>query len=488
MKSVDVNGVSLAYDEYGTADETIVLSHSYLVDRGQFATQVEVLRDRYRVLAYDHRGHGESGRPPDGDYDMETIYADAVAFIEATDAGPCHFIGLSTGGFVGLRLGFRRPDLLKSLVLMDSSAEKESFLKRVQYEAMFAVLRRAGFDPLINRTMSIMFAPEFLDDPARQDEVAHWREKIMANDIDALIAFGRGIFGRSPVLDHLVEIDTPTLVMVGEHDDPQPVARARTITEGVEGTLLHVIPRAGHLSTIDNPEDVNWALSSFLDTGSLPAGADVAATERSPRSVLYDGQIYGRVIEPMLAGVHGVVVEALPDGGPVLDACCGTGGLARKIAATGRAVVGADLSPRNIEFARRAVTGSSTASSVSFETGDVAHLPYEDGTFHTATVVLALHEMPDDCRVPVLRELTRVARHVLIVDFEVPMPTNTAGIRNRAMELAAGRGHFGAFRDYSRRGGLPRLLGEADVIVASRRPLDGGTLAVYLVSRRSEEQ
>lgn len=481
MKTVDVNGLSLAYDEWGSGNETVVLSHSFLVDHGQFASQAEMLADHYRVLAFDHRGHGDSAKLK-GRYDMEAIYADAVGFIEATSAAPCHFVGLSTGGFVGLRLGFRRPDLLKSLVLMDTSAEKESFLKRAKYEAMFAVVRRAGFKPLIGRTMSIMFGPEFLKDPDRQHEVAYWRERIMANDVEALVAFGRGIFGRSPVVDHLAEITVPTLVMVGEHDEPQPVARARTIASGIEGVLSYVIPRAGHLSTIENPEEVNAALGSFLDTGRLPDDAQ-ANRGRSPRSVLYDGRIYGRIVEPMLSGVHSRVVDALPEGGPVLDACCGTGGLARKIAETGREVVGVDLSPRNIEYAQGAAAESSTASLVTLETGDVAHLPYPDGAFETATIVMALHEMPHDCRVPVLRELTRVARQVLIVDFEIPMPRNAAGVRNRMMELAAGKGHFKAFRDYSRRGGLNRLLDEADVTVDSQRQIDGGTLTICQIHR-----
>lgn len=478
---MEVNGFTLAYEEWGRGDETVVLSHSFLVDRGQFASQVEMLAGRYRVLAFDHRGHGDSAKPTDG-YDMESIYADAVGFIEATGAAPCHFVGLSTGGFVGLRLGFRRPDLLKSLVLMDTSAEKESFLKRAKYEAMFAVVRRAGFDPLIGRTMAIMFGPEFLEDPDREPEVAHWRERIMANDVEALVAFGRGIFGRSPVVDHLAEISVPTLVMVGEHDEPQPVARARTIAEGISGALLYVIPRAGHLSTIDNPENVNAVLASFLESGRLPAD-DQVSNERSPRSVLYDGRIYGRIVEPMLAGVHSLVVDALPPGGPVLDACCGTGGLARRIAATGPEVVGVDLSPRNIDYARRAAAESSTESSVTFEIGDVAHLPYGDDAFETATIVMALHEMPDDCRIPVLRELTRVARQVLIVDFEAPMPRNASGVRNRAMEIAAGNSHFRAFRDYSRRGGLDRLLDEAGVTVYSQRQIDSGTLVVCQIHR-----
>ena len=109
MTHVMVNGVSLAFEEHGSGDETVVLSHSYLVDRRQFDAQVAALATRYRVLAFDHRGHGGSGKPSDG-YDMDSITRDAEAFIETTNAGPCHFIGLSTGGFVGLRLALRRPD------------------------------------------------------------------------------------------------------------------------------------------------------------------------------------------------------------------------------------------------------------------------------------------------------------------------------------------------------------------------------------------
>jgi 3-oxoadipate enol-lactonase len=147
---------------------------------------------------------------------------------------------------------------------MDTSAGPEPFRNRVKYEAMFAVLRIAGFGPLMNRTMSIMFGSEFLDDPARRDEVAQWRERIAANDRAALIAFGRGIFARDAVLDRLHEITTPTLVVVGEHDEPQPLPRAQAMVDGIEGARLHIVPGAGHLSTIDNPDDVNRTLVSFL--------------------------------------------------------------------------------------------------------------------------------------------------------------------------------------------------------------------------------
>lgn len=263
MKRVAVNGIHLAYEEHGSGDETVVLSHSFLVDRRQYDRQIEALSGHYRVLAFDHRGHGESDKPSDG-YAMESLYRDAEAFVEATGAAPCHFVGLSAGGFVGLRLAIRRPRLLRSVVLMDTSADPEAILRRVKYEGMFAVLRYAGFAPLMKITMSIMFGPDFLRDPTRQDEVKLWSDRMMANDVDALIHFGQGIFGRHGIAQRLGAIDLPTLVMVGEHDVATPLSRARRIAEGIDGARLQVIPRAGHLSTIENPDAVNDELVRFF--------------------------------------------------------------------------------------------------------------------------------------------------------------------------------------------------------------------------------
>ncbi len=206
---------------------------------------------------------------------------------------------------------------------------------------------------------------------------------------------------------------------------------------------------------------------------SSPEGA------RTPRSTFYDGAIYGRMVEPLLRGVHGFVADNLPESERVLDACCGTGGLAHRIAATGRQVTGVDLSPRNIEFARN----HRSASTIVFDVCDVSALSYDEDAFDLATIVLALHEMPTYSRVPVLRELSRVAKRVFVVDYQVPMPRNVAGLRSRTLEAAAGRDHFTAFRDYSKRGGLKALLQEAELHSESERTLDNGTLVMQVVKR-----
>ena len=263
MPKISSNGIQMYYEEMGNGPETIVFSHSYLVDHTHFNPQMLAFKDRFRCIGFDHRGHGQSELSENG-YEMENLYADAVGFIEALDCAPCHFVGLSTGGFVGVRLGIRRPDLVKSLVLMDTSADAEPQQKIREYGQMLFVLRWIGYWPLINRVMPIFFASKFLNDPARQDEVKHWKNRLMSNDRKAMVKFANGIFSRSSCYDDLDKIQTPTLVIVGAEDSAQPLERARRMAERIPGATLKIIPDAAHLCTVEEPAAVNAAIEEFL--------------------------------------------------------------------------------------------------------------------------------------------------------------------------------------------------------------------------------
>ena len=263
MPEVTVNGVRLFYEETGSSPETLVFSHSYLVDSTHFAPQIEALSDRYRCIAYDHRGHGRS-QAPKGGYDMENLYADAVALIEALHCAPCHFVGLSTGGFIGVRIGIRRPDLLSSLILMDTTAEAEPTKNFKQYKLLMFMVRWLGWWPVINKVMSLFFAEKFLTDPGRHDEVRHWKELITSGNKKALIQFGMGIFSRESVFEALSKITVPTLVMVGEKDMARPPSEAQRTVEKIPGAKLVIIPAAAHLCTIEEPAAVTEAIEEFL--------------------------------------------------------------------------------------------------------------------------------------------------------------------------------------------------------------------------------
>lgn len=246
------------------AAETVVLSHSYLADHTHFAPQIRALSARYRVIAYDHRDHGRSdhARAP---YDLSALVEDAVAVIGHTGAAPCHWVGLSTGGFVGMRLALDHRALLRSAVWMDTSAEAEPWRTRLKYGAMLAALRVVGTGPLMGAVIPLMFGRSTLDDPDRAELVDHWRRRMAANDPQALIRFGRAIWSRDDVLQRLRTLDLPVLAMGGLEDLAMPRAHTWVLSRAVPGATRVEVPRAGHLCTVEQPEVVNAAILDFLD-------------------------------------------------------------------------------------------------------------------------------------------------------------------------------------------------------------------------------
>lgn len=202
----------------------------------------------------------------------------------------------------------------------------------------------------------------------------------------------------------------------------------------------------------------------------------------APTHRWYDGAFYAGTVDRALAGVHGYLLKHLPPGPRVLDVACGTGALALKLAAAGRTVRGVDLSDKQIAYAREHARRRGVEN-VSFEVADATTIqPPEEGPYDHAVVVLALHEMPHDVRLGVLRALSKAARASTLVDHAAPMPWNVAGLRNRAVEAAAGRAHVRAFHDFTMRGGLDALVAEAGLRVEDARGLDAGTLRVVRVA------
>src|SRR3954452_757348 len=119
MPRLRVNNAELHYTDTGGGPETIVFAHGVLWDGRMFDAQVAALRDRYRCITFDFRGQGQSEVTASG-YDMDTLAEDAAALIQTLGVAPCHFVGLSMGGFIGMRLAVRRPELIQSLMLLET--------------------------------------------------------------------------------------------------------------------------------------------------------------------------------------------------------------------------------------------------------------------------------------------------------------------------------------------------------------------------------
>lgn len=265
MPYLDVNGVRLHYTDTGSGDVAVVFSHGLLFSTEMFEAQIEHLKGNFRCIAYDHRGQGQSASPDSG-YDMDTLTADAAALIKALGVEKCHFVGLSMGGFVALRMALDYPELVRSISVLDSSADPEPIENHGKYKKLNFVLRWFGAKPVVGAVMPIMFSQTFLNDPKRKALRDRWAtflgkvpdRKGMSKAVD-------GVIHRLSVYDRLGEIKTPTLIAVGDEDTATVPAKSERMHAAIKGSEFMMVPQGGHVSTIDAPEAINTALTEFFD-------------------------------------------------------------------------------------------------------------------------------------------------------------------------------------------------------------------------------
>ncbi len=265
MPSITRDGQSLHYLEAGDGEQTVVFSHSYVCDARQFEHQVAAVADAgFRAVAYDHRDAGSSGLAS-GAYTLDDLVDDGRAVIEQLGGGqPVDWVGLSTGGFVGMRIAARYPGSIRRLVLMDTSAGREPRIKRLRYDALLLGLRLFGVRAVIGPASKSLFGATFRQDPARRADNELWIERMCTYDAKGLVRFGKAIFSRPDFEPELASITAPTLVVVGAEDVATPVGPARRLHAGIRGSRLEIVPDAGHLSTIEAPEATSRLILEHL--------------------------------------------------------------------------------------------------------------------------------------------------------------------------------------------------------------------------------
>jgi pimeloyl-ACP methyl ester carboxylesterase len=265
MPHAKVNGHTLYYEEQGSGPQTIVFAHGLLWSGRMFDAQVSALKDRYRCVTFDFPGQGRSEVVRDG-YDMDSLAADAAALIKQLKAAPCHFAGLSMGGFVAMRLGIHFPELVRSLILLETSADPEPPENLPRYKLLSFISRWISVRLVAGQIMPIMFGQAFLNDSARQKQREEWRGYLLTNNQTGIARALRGVMERQGVYEKLGQIKAPTLVIVGEQDVATVPAKAERIASAITGAKLVRIPNAGHTSTVEEPAAVNAAIEQFLST------------------------------------------------------------------------------------------------------------------------------------------------------------------------------------------------------------------------------
>lgn len=268
MPTIAVPGTVVAYRDTGVPAglpeaPAVVFGHGLLFGGWMFRAQVAALSDRYRCVTIDWRGQGESPAARDG-YDMDTLTEDAVALITRLGIAPVHWVGLSMGGFVGQRLAARHGNLLRSLTLLDTSADAEEPAKARARRRLALFQLLFGIGPVLGAVKPLLFGPGFLADPGSDELISEWRARLGETRRAAVRKAVLGVAGRAPVAAELGRITVPTLVVVGSDDRATPPEHSRRIAAGIPGARLRVVPNCGHSSTLEQPDAVGSLLSEFI--------------------------------------------------------------------------------------------------------------------------------------------------------------------------------------------------------------------------------
>ena len=264
MPTTRVNGVELYYETHGDGPP-VLLIHGLGSSTRDWEPQVAALATRFRVITFDVRGHGRSEKPRQR-YSVKLFADDTAALIRALDVGPVHVIGISMGGMIAFQLAVDAPELVRSLVIVNSGPAMpiKTLSQRLMIWTRIAIVRVQGM-----RKMGEVLAQRLLPKPEhatiRAQFIARWAE----NDPVAYLSALKGLVNWS-VMDALPRIERPVLVLTGDLDYT-PVAFKQAYTAMMKHAELVVIDDARHFAPIERPEPFNAALLAFLACISAPA-------------------------------------------------------------------------------------------------------------------------------------------------------------------------------------------------------------------------
>jgi pimeloyl-ACP methyl ester carboxylesterase len=255
MSVAEVNGQRISYQDSGGSGPVIIFSHGFLMDGSMFEAQVAGLRDEFRCVTWDERGHG--GTPATEPFTYWDSTDDALALMDQLGIADAVFTGMSQGGFIAMRAALRSPERVRALVLIDTQSGLEDPEALPLYTALHDEWVANGPAGVQEVVASLLFSPGV--------DVEPWYAKWGSLDREAFSLPFSTLVGRDELTGRLGEITQPTLIIHGTADAAIPMWRAEQLRDGIpDAREIVAVEGAGHASNMSHPELVNEAIRSFL--------------------------------------------------------------------------------------------------------------------------------------------------------------------------------------------------------------------------------
>lgn len=238
----------------------LVMSNSLGSNLSMWDGQIDLLTAKYRVLRYDHRGHGASDVPP-GPYTFDRLTADVIDLMDHHGIETADFIGLSMGAMTGMGLAIHHAPRFGRMVLADGRADAPEMFKAM-WDQRIAVVSEYGTEGVADGTLEMWLSADWrAENPEATRAV---RDMIAATDPNGYIACCQGLKTLNYLKD-LGSVGNPVLYICGANDKGAPPEVMRAMAKATPGAAYVEIPNAGHVPNINRPQAFNAAIADFLD-------------------------------------------------------------------------------------------------------------------------------------------------------------------------------------------------------------------------------
>lgn len=259
--SIPVNNFDLSYDDVGEGNIPIIFLHGYPFDKSMWQGQLDFLKSAYRLIACDIRGFGKS-TDEESPLSIDLFAEDLIGLMDKLDIDKAIVCGLSMGGFIALNALKRFPSRFEALVLCDTQCIADTMeVKEKRYKTIDEIKVDGATD----------FSEGFINKVFHKDSITNKKELVgqlrivVFSNSQHIICQGLvALAERSETCSTLSEINIPTLIMCGREDEVTPLTQSELMHQNIKGSILQVIENAGHVSNLEQPQEFNKHLGSFL--------------------------------------------------------------------------------------------------------------------------------------------------------------------------------------------------------------------------------
>lgn len=258
--NIPVAGGTLHAQIQGTGTP-ILLWHSLLCHHQLWLNQVDVLASDYQVINLDMRGHGKSSLY-NFPYDYWELSRDVGRVLDYLNLDKVIMMGLSMGGMAAYHVALDQPERLMGFIAISATADPDPWLARSRNRILAEVSLRIPPQTLTPLIDPLMLGQTTL--AQRPEVVRQWHQQFATVRPQGIYHCVKALGRRENLLPHLPNVKIPALVMIGEEDKTLSIARGKVVAEALPHAQFQVIPQAGHLCVLEQPDLCNQAITRFL--------------------------------------------------------------------------------------------------------------------------------------------------------------------------------------------------------------------------------